>query len=104
MRQKEERKKMKTEMIDHIKRIDEFKTQFEFMFEDYDPKNITIPDILNCALYVKELFNEEGHFLYEAFRGSSVLKVGKGIIFIPPTPKAKKLYNQINYFIKKWSN
>jgi hypothetical protein len=102
MRGKKERKKMNKkieQMMDHLKSIPELLHQFDCRFGETDCNDISIDDILDVALWTKECFEEEDHYLYNGRLGYSTFnydhKADKNL---------KKQYNQVKYFIKKWNN
>ena len=94
MRGKKERSKMNkiNEMIIHVRKIEELSHQLNGRFEDgeYTIDSITDNDILDIAFWTKQCFEEENHNLW--------------FDLLEKIPSKVKQYNQIKYFIKKWSN
>ena len=88
----------KNKMIEDINKIPELAHQFDCRFCECEDDNISLENILDVALWTKECFEEEGHYLYEGRLGystfNSVFKADKNLI---------KQYNQIKYFIKKYT-
>jgi len=91
-------KKLKQKMIKHLNKIPELAHQFNCRFCDYNYNDISVDNILDVALWTKECFEEEGHYLYEGRVGYSTYNND-----FKPDKELVKQYNQLKYFIKKFN-
>ena len=88
----------KKQIIKHLISIDELSYQFDCRFSETNYDDITIDDIIDVAIYTKELFEEEGHYLYESRLGYSTFNND-----YDSNQNLVKQYNQIKYFIRKYN-
>tara|TARA_Y100000593_G_scaffold87654_1_gene168512 strand:+ start:52 stop:333 length:282 start_codon:yes stop_codon:yes gene_type:complete len=87
------------EIINHLNSIPELAHQFDCRFSETPIENISKDDIVDVALYTKDCFEEEDHYLYEGRFGYSNFNND-----FKPNKELIKQYNQVKYFIKKWNN
>ena len=86
------------DILKHQSKIVELQHQFDCRFSETDYDDITIDDIIDVAIYTKELFEEEGHYLYESRLGYSTFNND-----YDSNQNLVKQYNQIKYFIRKYN-